>query len=177
MAGKGGSNTGVIILVIFCFCLLVGGGITAGLYYGNVTCPSFGADCSAAPGPSTPGPTTPGPTTPGPTTPGPSTPGPTTPGPTTPGPSTPGPTTPPPPGTPPPASTYRVTSTQCSTTNCGQSGHYVAYGTYTGSLPTSVTYQGYSGSSITGSNGNFTAQLLTYTCSAAACAPPPTGGY
>jgi len=51
------ANSGLIILVVFCFCLIVGGGITAGLYYGNVTCPKFGAKCSPAPSPGpSPGP-------------------------------------------------------------------------------------------------------------------------
>ena len=47
------AETGLIIVIIcFCFFLLVGGG--AGLYYGNVACPSFGASCSPAPSPGTP---------------------------------------------------------------------------------------------------------------------------
>ena len=47
------AKTGLIIVIIcFCFFLLVGGG--AGLYYGNVACPSFGASCSPAPSPGTP---------------------------------------------------------------------------------------------------------------------------
>lgn len=40
----------IIAVVVFCFLLLVGGGL--GLYYGNVACPSFGASCSPAPSPS-----------------------------------------------------------------------------------------------------------------------------
>jgi len=42
---------GLVIIVICCCLLLMGGGITAGLYYGNVTCPSFGASCSPGPAP------------------------------------------------------------------------------------------------------------------------------
>ena len=48
------AKTGLIIVIIcFCFLLLVGGG--AGLYYGNVACPSFGASCTPSPAPA-PGP-------------------------------------------------------------------------------------------------------------------------
>lgn len=39
------ANSGIIILAVFLFFLVVG----AGLYYGNVTCPNFGAKCSPAP--------------------------------------------------------------------------------------------------------------------------------
>ena len=47
------AKTGLIIVIIcFCFFLLVGGG--AGLYYGNVACPTFGKSCSPAPSPRTP---------------------------------------------------------------------------------------------------------------------------
>ena len=51
---KGSGNTGVIILVACFFLFLFAGGITAGLYYGNVTCPQFGANCPAAPSSQTP---------------------------------------------------------------------------------------------------------------------------
>ena len=58
---KGSGNTGVIILVACFFLFLFAGGITAGLYYGNVTCPQFGANCPAAPSSQTPAGTTPPP--------------------------------------------------------------------------------------------------------------------
>jgi len=50
------ANTGLVILLLCFFLVLVGGGISAGLYFGNVTCPRFGAKCSPAPGPAAPGP-------------------------------------------------------------------------------------------------------------------------
>lgn len=47
----GSSNT-IIILFVACFVfLLIAGGISAGLYFGNVFCPSWGNECS----PGTPG--------------------------------------------------------------------------------------------------------------------------
>jgi len=50
---KGSGNSAIIILIACFFLLLIGGGITAGLYYGNVTCPQFGANCPAVSSPST----------------------------------------------------------------------------------------------------------------------------
>ena len=62
------------------------------------------------------------------------------------------------------APTYTITSTQCSATVCDQIGYNIGYGTYTGALPTSVSYAGYTGSQISGSNGNFTVNFTNLSC-------------
>ena len=53
---KGSDNSAIIILIASFFLLLIGGGITAGLYYGNVTCPKFGANGPVTPSSQTPTP-------------------------------------------------------------------------------------------------------------------------
>ena len=110
------AKTGLIIVIIcFCFLLVVGGG--AGLYYGNVACPSFGASCSPAPSPGTPS-----------GSPGPS---------GTPAPA-PSPITPPSPSTPQPSSSSPGTPSTCapgnylhdgSCTPCGYNAYKSTSGT------------------------------------------------
>ena len=40
-------SKGIIIVLVCCACLVIGGIITAVLYWGNYTCPTFGSDCPA----------------------------------------------------------------------------------------------------------------------------------
>jgi len=52
------SDTLTMIIIACFFLLLFAGGITAGLYYGNVTCPQFGANCTGSPSSQSPASTT-----------------------------------------------------------------------------------------------------------------------
>lgn len=51
------SNRLLIVAVLCCMCLVIGGIITAVLYWGNYACPTFGSDCPAPGTPATGAPT------------------------------------------------------------------------------------------------------------------------